>query len=63
MVSDAAVRLPVTRSRLIAAAGWLLDLLLLVAFAPLWLAAGFAYAAVWFVRFGWQLADDLFGVI
>ena len=52
-----------TRSRLVAATGWLLDLLLLVAFAPLWLAAGFAYAVVWFVRFGWQLADDLFGVI
>ena len=49
--------------RLLRAAGWLLDAILVVCFAPLWVAAVVAYAAVWFARFGWNLADVLFGII
>ncbi len=35
------------------------DGILVVAFSPLWAAAALAYTAVWFARFGWELAEQV----
>lgn len=36
---------------------------LIVAFSPLWLVAVFAYLTIAFARWGWDLADDTFGML
>ena len=45
------------KPRVLLWAGRALQGLLAAAFAWVWLPAAFAYAVLWFARFGWDLAE------